>query len=130
MTAIGPGPDHSYMHFLTFIMQTLKLNIRQSCSGNIVLCTTKNLLCYCIVLQIDYSGIIVVLFNFYKKIITHMQILSTLYQFDLTSMFKIIAMCVKCWLNRTYSISTLNCTCLALIMSVMPEKFLTNLCIA
>jgi hypothetical protein len=24
-------------------------------------------------------------------------------------------MCVKCWLNRTYSKSTLNCTCLALI---------------
>jgi len=48
------------------------------------------------VLQIDYSGIILVLFNFYEQIITHMQILSTLYQYDLTSMFKIIAMCVKC----------------------------------
>ena len=40
------------------------------------------------VLQIEYSGIIVVLFHFYEKIITHVQILSTLYHSDLTSMFK------------------------------------------
>jgi len=42
MTGTGPGPDHSCMHFLTFIKQTLKLKIRQSCSGNTVLCTTKS----------------------------------------------------------------------------------------
>jgi len=84
------------MHFLTFIKQTLKLKIRQSRSGNIVLCTTENLLSCCTALQIDYSGIVVVLFHFYEKIMTHVQILSTLYQSDLTSMFKIIAMCVKC----------------------------------
>jgi hypothetical protein len=96
MTAICPGPDHSCMQFLTFIKQTPKLNMRQSYSGNTVLCTTKNLLCYHIVLvlQIDYFGIIVVLFYFYEKTIIHMQILSTLYQYHLTSMFKIIAMCV------------------------------------
>jgi len=40
------------------------------------------------VLQIDYSGIIVVLFHFYEKIITHVQIMSTLYQSDLNSMSK------------------------------------------
>ena len=46
------------------------------------------------VLQIDYSDIIVVLFHFYEKLITHVQTLSTFYQSDKTSMFKITDVCV------------------------------------
>jgi len=64
MTGTGPGLDHSCMHFLTFIKQTIKLKIRQSHSGNTVLCTTNNLLSCCIALQ-SYRLITLVLLLFY-----------------------------------------------------------------
>lgn len=71
------------------------------------------------VLQIDYSDITAFLFNFYEKLISHVQILSTFYQSDITSMFKITDVCVMCCINKTYSKSTLNCICLALIMGTV-----------
>ena len=123
MTGTGPGPHHSCMHFLTFIKQILKLKIRQSCSGNTVVCTNKNLLSSCIAFQ-SYRLITLTLLSFYFIFMKNLLLMCRLCQ-HFISLIKpqclksLMCVCVKCWINKTYSKSTLNCTCLALIMGTV-----------